>query len=107
MAEKIIYELEIKGTDDELKRLKDLNSEIDLLKQQIKETGDVSSKENEERKVQLKQSQDQYRKLQRQVKDRNIAENESVKTLEKMRARLRNLNKELDKTEVAVNGLRN
>ena len=100
MAEKIIYELEIKGTDEELKQLKDLNSEIDLLKQRIKETGDVSSKENEERKVQLKQRQNDYRKLQAQVKDRNKAEEEGVKTLEKMRARLRNLNKELENAEI-------
>ena len=98
MSEQILYKLRIEGTDAALQSLKEINDQIAQSKKEIKESGDVGSKENEERKVQLKQQQESYRKLQAAVKDRNKAEEEGAKTLEKMRAQLRNLNKEMDKT---------
>ena len=100
MSEQILYKLRIEGTDAALQSLKEINDQIAQSKKEIKESGDVGSKENEERKVQLKQQQESYRKLQAAVKDRNKAEEEGAKTLEKMRAQLRNLNKEMDKTPI-------
>ncbi len=100
MSEQILYKLRIEGTDAALQSLKEINDQIAQSKKEIKESGDVGSKENEERKVQLKQQQESYRKLQAAVKDRNKAEEEGAKTLEKMRSQLRNLNKEMDKTPI-------
>jgi hypothetical protein len=100
MSEQILYKLRIEGTDAALQSLKEINDQIAQSKKEIKEAGDVGSKENEQRKTQLKQQQEDYRKLQAAVKDRNKAEEEGAKTLEKMRAQLRNLNKEMDKTPI-------
>ena len=102
MAEenKILFDLEIKGTDQELAQLQALNAEIVTLKEEIKAAGKESTKANEERKAQLKDAQAEYRKVQKSVLDRNKAEKDGADTLEKMRARLRNMNKELDKTPI-------
>jgi hypothetical protein len=68
MSEQILYKLRIEGTDAALQSLKEINDQIAQSKKEIKESGDVGSKENEERKVQLKQQQESYRKLQAAVK---------------------------------------
>lgn len=100
MAEQIIYELEIKGTETELAKLDQLVYNMNELKKLIKEAGDADKDVTEQRKIQLKQEQAEYQKTQKAVHDRNKAEQEGAQTLEKMRAQLRGMNAELEKTPV-------
>ncbi len=104
MAEtnQIIYELEIKGTEQELDNLERLNRNMRTLKSEIKELKDVDSKAAEKKKIQLKGESEEYRKLQTQLKNRSKAQKDEVKTLESMRAKLRDFNRQLEKTEVGT-----
>jgi len=97
---KILIDFEIKGTTDELQTLRDLVKVQEELKSQIKNTANQGTKENEARKLQLKETQKSYRDLQKEIQTRNKVEKESLETLGGMRARLSQLNKELDKTKI-------
>lgn len=98
--EAILYELKIEGLNAELKNLKQLNELIEENKKALKDGADANKEESEKRKLILKQQQADYRNLQKSVEQRNKAEKEGADTLEKMRARLSTLNKELDKTPI-------
>ena len=96
----ILYTLEIKGLEENLKQLAELKQQIDENKKAIKESGDVGTKEAEARKVQLAQQQAAYKQLQNETKAQANAEENNIRTLAKMRAELARMNKELDNVEV-------
>jgi len=100
MSEKLLYTLKIEGTQSELDRLKQINQNIKQLREEIKTTSETDAKTAEAKKLQLQQEQKAYRDLQREVQTRNKAERDSVQTLEKMRAQLTQLYKQLEQAEV-------
>jgi hypothetical protein len=97
MAEALQYTLEIKGTDAELAKLEQINSNVNKLKQNIKEQSTVDKQAAEQSKLTLKQQQKAYRDLQKEIQQRNAVEQKSVNTLEQLRAQLTIYNKELQK----------
>lgn len=99
---KQIYELEIKGLDDQLKKLSELNSLIEQQRAEIKQLKDTDKTLAEERKVQLKQTQDQYRQLSKEVKAERDAVEKGTQTLAQKRAELARLNKELENTAIGT-----
>ena len=96
----ILYALEIKGADEQLEKLKVLNIEVEELKKAIKLAGNVGTAENEARKIQLTETQKQYKQLQNEVKAEKSAIEGSINTLAKKRAALGAMNKELDNVEI-------
>ena len=96
----ILYTLEIKGLEENLKQLAELKQQIDENKKAIKESGDVGTKEAEARKIQLTQQQAAYKQLQNETKAQANAEENNIRTLAKMRTELARMNKELDNVEV-------
>jgi hypothetical protein len=99
-VKQLLYTLEIKGTETELSRLAQIRQNMDELSKDIKEVSKTDKSAAEEKKVQLQVEQKAYRELQTQVRNRNVSEKDSVKTLESMRAQLALFNKQLEKTEV-------
>lgn len=89
---KVLAELEIKGTQEELDRLAKLNNEIETLKSKKKDI-------TEQEKITLKEVQKSYREQQKAIMQRNQAAKDEGKTLDAMRARLASLRKELGSTE--------
>lgn len=100
MAEQILYSLKIEGTQTELERLAAINDEINKGKENLKELAKSDKQAAEQQKLTLKEQQSEYRELQKSIERRNKAEEQGVQTLEKMRAKLTLLYKELDRTEV-------
>lgn len=100
MAEQILYSLKIEGTQTELERLAALNDEINKGKENLKELAKTDKQAAEQQKLTLKEQQSEYRELQKSIERRNKAEEQGINTLEKMRAKLTLLYKELDSTEV-------
>ena len=100
MAEKILLDVELKGLESDLDKLKQINSSIKELKQNLKDNKDVDSAAAEAAKINLKQQQDAYRQLQKEVKAEAQAVKEGTNTLAKKRAELAKLNKELDNVEI-------
>lgn len=100
MAKELLYEIKIKGLDEEISSLKVLQDEIKRLRAEVKQLETTGSEEAEKRKLELTEAQNQYRKLQKEVQNRNKAEQESVNTLEKMRAKLVAMNQQLERTEI-------
>lgn len=96
----ILYALEIKGADEQLEKLKALNKQVEELKNEIKAAGNVGTTENEARKIQLAETQKQYKQLQNEVKAEKSAIEGSINTLAKKRAALGAMNKELDNVEI-------
>jgi uncharacterized membrane protein YdfJ with MMPL/SSD domain len=104
MAEtkQLLYTLKIEGTQTELDRLVQIRTNIDNLGKDIKELGDTDKKAAEQKKLQLQQERKDYNELQKSIQNRNKAEQASVQTLESMRAKLANLNKELERIPVGT-----
>jgi hypothetical protein len=100
MAKELLYEIKIKGLDEEINSLKKLQDETKRLREEVKQLETAGSAEAERRKIELTETQQQYKRLQREVQNRNKAEQESVNTLEKMRAKLAAMNQQLERTEV-------
>lgn len=100
MAEQILYSLKIEGTQIELERLAALNDEINKGKENLKDLAKTDKQAAEQQKLTLKEQQSEYRELQKSIERRNKAEEQGINTLEKMRAKLTLLYKELDSTEV-------
>jgi len=100
MAEQILYSLKIEGTQTELERLAAINDEINKGKENLKELAKSDKQAAEQQKLTLKEQQSEYRELQKSIERRNKAEEQGINTLEKMRAKLSLLYKELDQTEI-------
>ena len=96
----ILYTLEIKGTQTELDRLDEIHKSMVSLKGEIKSLAETDSKGAEKKKIQLKSEQENYRNLQKEVRNNTKAANDGIKTIGGMRASLNNMNKELDRTKV-------
>ena len=100
MAEQILYSLKIEGSKEELERLAQINDEINKGKENLKDLAKTDKQAAEQQKLTLKEQQSEYRELQKSIERRNKAEEQGINTLEKMRAKLTLLYKELDRTEV-------
>lgn len=98
--EAILYEFKIEGLQAELKNLVKLKELIEENKKALEKGADANEEEAEKRKIIIKQQQEDYRNLQKSIEKRNRAEKVEADTLEKMRLRLSDLNKELDKTPI-------
>ena len=102
MAKKLLYKIKIEGLDKEIAALKELSDRTKQLKDEVKQLEVAGSQEAERRKIELNETQQQYRRLQNEVKNRKKAEQESVNTLEKMRAKLAAMNQQLERTEIGT-----
>lgn len=97
---KLLFELEIKGTKEELEALAKVNENISKLKGEIKELNKTDKERAEQKKLTLKFEQQQYRELLKQVENEVKAARLSINTIEGKRAQLAKLNAEWKKTEI-------
>jgi hypothetical protein len=96
MEKEALFKLTVVGTD----KLAELNQAIEKNRKALKTGEDESAILAERRKVLLKQQQQQYRDLQKDILNRNKATKDGTKTLESMRAELSRLNAQSQKLDI-------
>jgi DNA repair exonuclease SbcCD ATPase subunit len=96
MEKEALFELKVVGFDE----LAKLTQAIKDNQAAIKDTTKTGAVEAEQRKIQLKDQQKRYRDLQKDVINKNKADEQGVRTLEKMRAELARLNAQTQKMDV-------
>lgn len=98
----ILVGIEIKGTQEELNKLKEIKEAIAGIKREEKELSKTNKEISDERSLQLKEAKRLQSELEKQILARNRAEQADIKTLDGKRAQLTRLTQEYGKLEIGT-----